>query len=75
MKLDHLIREAGDAVSFQNLDGSATRLHFHHKKGTEITFRTDMPLTHNGTEQLGLIVWIPRDKAAEILKRSKEDEK
>jgi hypothetical protein len=68
-----LITAIGDQnIRMQNLDTSAITLDYHHKKGTTITFGTDAALTANGTELMGLVLWVPRDKVQQILaERSK----
>ena len=70
MKLSHLISEYGDdAVQFQNLDQCATDLNMGKKgkKGTKITFGTEQRIDLKGTEKLGLIVWMDRDRVAQII--------
>lgn len=68
MKLSELIAAVGDeTVRFQPLDGCTIRAKYDHKKGTEITFGTDQPLTPEGTEQFGMVVWLPRDKLKAVL--------
>jgi len=68
MKLSELIAKYGDdKVKFQNLDECGIDIKYDHKKGTRITFGTDTPLDLNGTKQLGLVVWMDRDKVKEII--------
>jgi len=68
MKLSELIAKYGDDnVKFQSLDKCATALNYSHKKGTTITFGTDAKLGLNGTEEMGLIVWMDRKKVEQIL--------
>lgn len=63
-----LITAIGDAnIRMQNLDTSSISLDWSAKKGTKITFGTDMALTTDGTERLGLVLWVPRDLVAKIL--------
>ena len=67
MKFSEMIAAIGDdKVKIQNLDVCSITLDWSRKKGTTITFGTDMRLTSDGTEMLGLIVWVPRDIAAAI---------
>ena len=67
MKLSDLIAAYGDdVVTFQNLDDCASDLNMG-KRGTKITFGTEERLTLNGTEKLGLVVWLDRDRVAEII--------
>ncbi len=66
MKLSELIAAYGDdRVLFQNLDDCADALNMG-KKGTKITFGTPQKIDLNGTVQLGLIIWLDRDRVAEI---------
>ena len=72
LKLSELITRCGDDVQFQNLDQCAKSLDFHHKKGTTITFGTTMSIHGTkGTEKLGLVVWLDRDKVASIIAEDK----
>lgn len=67
MKLSQLIAEYGDdRVQFQNLDQCATDLNMG-RNGTRITFGTEQRLNLDGPEKLGLIVWLDRDRVAEII--------
>lgn len=68
MKLSELIALYGDdRVQFQRLDECATSLNMD-KNGTKITFGTPQRIGIKGTEQLGLVVWLDREAAAEIIK-------
>ena len=67
MKLSELIAAYGDdKVQFQNLDHSTETLNMN-KGVTKITFGTEQPVGLNGTEKLGLVVWLDRERVAEIL--------
>lgn len=67
MKLSELIAAYGDdKVKFQNLDHSTETLNMN-KGVTKITFGTEQPIGLNGTEQLGLVVWLDRQRVAEIM--------
>lgn len=70
MKLSELIAAYGDdKVQFQNLDQCADKLNM--KGGiTEITFGTEQRIDFNGTIKLGLVVWLDRDRVAEIRGKS-----
>lgn len=69
MKLSELIAKYGDdKVQFQNLDECAIDLKYDHKKGTRITFGTETAIGLNGTKQLGIVIWMDRDKVKEIIK-------
>lgn len=67
MKMSELIKAYGDdRVAFQNLDQCATALNM--KKGeTKITFGTVERLNPNGTERLGLVLWMDRERVAGIM--------
>lgn len=68
MKLTELLNAIGDDnIQMQNLDTSADTLDFHHKKGTKITFGTEMILTPTGTERLGLVIWLDRDQVKRFM--------
>lgn len=67
MKLSELIAAYGDEkVRFQKLDDDADEMRMgkHH---TKITFGTRERLGLNGTNRMGLVVWMDRDRVAEIL--------
>lgn len=69
MKLSELIAAHGDdKVQFQNLDHCADKLNMNGTT-TKITFGTEQRLNLEGTEKLGLIVWLDRDRVAEIMKQ------
>jgi len=71
MKLSELLKEYGDdKVQFQNLDQCADKLNMN-GTATKITFGTEQGLTLEGTERLGLVVWLDRDRVKEILAKSK----
>jgi hypothetical protein len=72
MKMSELILAIGDdKVEMQNLDHCSITLDYHIKKGTRITFGTEQPLTPNGTDKLGLILWLPRDAVKAALDAEK----
>lgn len=71
MKLSELIAAVGDdVVQFQNLDHCATDLNYSAKSGSKITFGTEQVIGLNGTERLGLVVWLPRDAVAKAVSPS-----
>lgn len=71
MKLSELIAAYGDEkVQWQNLDQCASSLDMG-KCGTTITFGTDERLNPDGTERLGLVVWLDRQRVQEIVAASK----
>lgn len=71
MKMSELIAKYGDdAVQFQNLDHCARDLNMNKGK-TWITFGTEQPFDFNGTQKLGLVLWLDRDKVKEIVAASK----
>lgn len=68
MGVTELVSKIGDDnIKFQNLDTCSISLNYDHKKGSKITFGTEEPITPDGTERLGLVLWLPRDKVKEIL--------
>lgn len=71
MNLSELIRLYGDdKVAVQNLDDSATLLNMSNGV-TKITFLTEEPLDIGGTDRLGLIVWMERDRVQAIIDETK----
>lgn len=71
MRVSELIAAYGDdKVQFQNLDACATTLDMG-KRGTKITFGTEERITPNGTERLGLVIWLDRERVQEIVAASK----
>ena len=70
MKLSELILAIGDEnVQMQPLDACMIAARYDYRSGTKITFGTPMALTPNGTERMGLIVWLDRD----AVKKARED--
>lgn len=68
MKLSELIAAVGDDnVQFQNLDRDAQSLDWTAKSGTRVTFHTGVGISTNGTDKLGLVVWLDRDAVAAAL--------
>ena len=71
MNLSELIRRYGDdKVAIQKLDDSATSLNMSNGV-TKITFLTEEPLDIGGTDRLGLIVWMERDRVQAIIDEAK----
>ncbi len=69
MNLSDLISEYGDdKVMLQKLDDASESMTFHRKSGTRITFVTSVRLDSQGTEKMGLVLWMDRDRVAEIIK-------
>ena len=69
--LSELIAVYGDdKLQFQNLDQCATNLNMNGKI-TKITFGAEQPIDFNGTVKLGLVVWLDRERVAEILRALK----
>lgn len=62
-----LSRVGDDNITFQNLDHCLIDGKWREKSGSRITFGTDVPVGPNGTDRLGLIVWLPRDAVKAIL--------
>lgn len=75
MKLSELIVEYGDdKVQFQALDKCASQIDFNHKKGVTIKVHTDQRIGMNGMEKFGLILWFDRDRMANIIEKTKEND-
>jgi hypothetical protein len=73
MNLSELISAYGDdKVLMQNLDDSAETLNFN-KGITKITFGTDQPIDPTGTVKLGLVVWLDRERVAEVIAARKSE--
>lgn len=71
MNLSELIRRYGDdEVAIQKLDDSATSLNMSNGV-TKITFLTEEPSDIGGTDRLGLIVWMERDRVQAIIDEAK----
>ena len=71
MGLTELLQRIGDEnISFQNLDSCMISANYSHNKGAAITFGSQETLTPDGTERLGVIVWLPRDKVKELLEEN-----
>jgi hypothetical protein len=71
MNLSELISRYGDdKVAVQKLDDSATSLNMSNGV-TKITFLTEEPLDIGGTDRLGLIVWMDRDRVQAIIDEAK----
>ena len=72
MRMTELMLAIGDDnIEFQNLDHCATALNYNKGTGTKITFGTSRPLTPDGTDKLGLIVWLDRKAVADAVAASK----
>lgn len=72
LKLSELIAQYGDdAVQFQNLDECSINLDYSHKSGTKITFGTEQPISLDGTQKLGLVVWLDRERVKKIVADAK----
>lgn len=72
LPLSKLIADYGDdKIEMQNLDQCATSLNMSGDI-TKITFGTPRRLTLEGTDKLGLVVWLDRARVAEIVAAAKE---
>lgn len=72
MKLSELITAVGDdKIEFQNLDNSLVSLDFNVKRGTTITFGTSMTASLDGTDKLGLVVWLDREAVKAAIQKGK----
>lgn len=75
MNLSELIAKYGDdKVTFQRLDDCATDLDMN-KNGTRISFVTPERIGLNGTEKMGLVVWLDRKQVAAIITNAALSEK
>lgn len=71
MKLSELIARYGDdKVQFQNLDQCTEAMNMN-KGVAKITFGTEQPINLDGTQKLGIVVWMDREKVASIIAASK----
>lgn len=71
MGITELLTAIGDDnIQFQNLDHCASDLNYSAKKGTKITFGTEQPVSLEGTEKLGLVVWLDRKTVAEAIAKA-----
>lgn len=67
MKLSELIEKVGDDnVMFQNLDNDTTNMKTRKDGQSEVTFGTQMSFGVDGTERLGLIVWLDREAVKKV---------
>jgi len=72
MKMSELILAVGDDnVQFQNLDQCASDINYSAKKGTKITFGTEQPVNLDGTEKLGLVIWLDRKAVADAVAKER----
>lgn len=74
LSLSQLIAAYGDEkVQFQNLDQCMISLDYTAKNGWRITFGTEMPIGRlDGTEKLGLVVWLDRAQVADAIAKDKD---
>lgn len=71
MNLSELIAAYGDdKVTFQKLDDCVETMNMT-PKGTKATFVTEEKVDFNGFTKLGLVIWLDRDRVAEILAASR----
>lgn len=72
MKLSELIAKYGDEnIKFQSLDSSFIEAKMS-KGHNKITFGTNASFNHKGMIELGIVVWMDRDKVDEILASNKD---
>lgn len=72
MKISELIAAYGDDnVQFQILDDAIDRITVN--KGTaKITFGAEQPISMNGPDKLGLVIWLDRARVNEIIAAEKD---
>jgi hypothetical protein len=69
-----LLSAIGDeGIAFQSLDQSLLSSNWSAGKGSKITFGTDQPVNLEGTEKLGLVLWLDRKLVAETMARLKAE--
>lgn len=78
LSLSELIHQVGDEnVEFQNLFECCTNLQSRKNGATAITFLTNaitpVEVLKKPPSKLALVVWLPADKANEVIANSKED--
>lgn len=72
---DLLVALGNDNIGFQNLDQSLTKADWSAKSGVaKITFETEQPLSPEGPEKLGLVLWLDRSLVSETMARLKRGE-
>lgn len=65
--LSEMITKIGDKnVQFQNLDNDIVRMRTRADGQSEITFGTSARTRINGTEKLGLVVWLDRKDVEKV---------
>lgn len=75
MKVSELIIACDEnKLELQFLDACGKSLDYHHKKGTSITFVTEVKPGMDGhlTEKLGLILWLDRAAVAAAIASAKQ---
>ena len=71
MNMSELIKAYGDdKVQIQNLDTCIDSLNMN-KGITKVTFGTEQPITLDGIEKLGIVVWFDRERVNEIIAAEK----
>jgi hypothetical protein len=74
MNIIDLINGVGvDNVKVQFLDIATDTVNWTAKKGTKVTFGTDVAinLADNKLEMLGVVVWLPREEAMALAKKDR----
>jgi UDP-N-acetylglucosamine enolpyruvyl transferase len=76
MNVTELIAAVGgdENIGFQPLDSHATALDWSAKTGARITFRSDVMITPEGTEKLGLVVWFDRAAVKAALAKARGEQ-
>ena len=68
MDIAELIKAVGvEKVGVQFLDQCSTKMNWHHKRGADISFSSDVGITPEGTEKLGVIVWMDRAEVRRVI--------
>ncbi|WP_075292612.1 hypothetical protein [Pararhizobium arenae] len=73
MKLSTLLTAYGDdTIQFQALDQCADSMNMN-RGVTKITFGTEQPIGPNGTVKMGLVVWLDRNRVAQLIADEKAE--
>lgn len=75
MTINELIERIGsDKVRFQWIDDCTTHINWDAKSGlTTVTLKTDQPITEEGFRDLGLLVWLWREEAQQLLTEARRE--
>jgi hypothetical protein len=60
-----------DKLELQYLDHCTDALNMNKKGITKVTFGTQQPIDLNGTQKLGIVVWLDRESVKKIMDAAK----